>query len=59
MTTRTLLKRYPWYGNHFRAVNTLACFVSMDVAEILQRLESRIPLSGAAPRRSATSRKAA
>jgi hypothetical protein len=59
MTTRTLLKRYPWYRKHFRAVNTLACFISMDVAEILRCLEGRVQMPGAVPRRSATSRKAA
>jgi hypothetical protein len=59
MTTRALLKRYPWYRKHFRAVNTLACFFSTDVADILQRLDRRVRPSGAAPRRGATVRKAA
>jgi hypothetical protein len=59
MNARTLSKRYPWYGKHFRAVNTLACFISMDVAEILQRLDSRMQSPGVVVRPDTAKRRAA
>lgn len=59
MSTHTLMKRYPWYQKHFRAVNTLALCSLMDVAEILRGLDGRVRLPGRVPRPSPAARKAA
>jgi hypothetical protein len=59
MTTRTLMKRYPWYEKHFHAVNTVAACTSIDVPEILQRLDQHMRLARTALRPDATTRKAA
>jgi len=59
MMTRTLLKRYPWYGRHFRAVNTLAACMLIDVVDVLQRLDRHVRRSDPMLHRSAAARKAA
>jgi len=46
MTVQLLKKRYPWYGKHANAVNTLTMFMVVDVANILRQLDRRMRLLG-------------
>lgn len=49
MTIQSLKKRYPWYGRHATAVNTLTAFMVVDVVDILRQLDRRRRRPGFGP----------
>ena len=42
MNTDLLFKAYPWYRQHCQAVDTLASFLGVDVAKVLEGLDEKI-----------------
>lgn len=42
MSNRELMKRYPWYRTHERAVNTISSWLGIERSAVLKRLDKRV-----------------